>query len=66
MSHIIVKGPSPIITFQGIQINTLAMEFHLPCEKIDHIAGMMADCRACIPKGLKIARPFISHDASVV
>ena len=37
-----VEGPSPVITFLGIQIDTLAMELRLPPQKVDHIADMVA------------------------
>ncbi|CAJ0949536.1 unnamed protein product [Ranitomeya imitator] len=37
-------GPVPVITFLGIEIDSVAMEFRLPKEKIDKLLDLISGC----------------------
>ena len=64
-----VEGPSPVLTFLGIQIDTLAMELRLPPHKVNSAADLVAAWQSkeyCRRRELESLLGHLSHAASVV
>ena len=63
------EGPSPCLTFLGIEVDTMAMELRLPQEKLQRLKLLVAKwCqrKSCLRKELESLNGHLSHACKVV
>jgi hypothetical protein len=64
-----VKGPSITLEFLGLKLDSIAMEVHLPCKKLDYLSKLLtswAHCSHCTLQELQELTGFLQFASQVV